>query len=65
MPFTVSILASIVQIFPRALHSDYLGGGGYMTGLHSWQGPDPRPFWFLVGTPSFFKPELAYSLDGA
>ena len=24
------------------------------------QGPDPRPLWFLVGTPSAFGPELAY-----
>ena len=26
------------------------------------QGPDPRPFWLLVGTPSAFGPELAYRL---
>ena len=26
------------------------------------QGPDPRPLWLLVGTPSAFGPELAYRL---
>ena len=26
------------------------------------QGPDPRPLWLLVGTPSSFGPELAYRL---
>ena len=26
------------------------------------QGPDPRPLWLLVGTPSSFEPELAYRL---
>ena len=26
------------------------------------QGPDPRPLWLLVGTPSAFWPELAYNL---
>ena len=26
------------------------------------QGPDPRPLWLLVGTPSAFGPELAYKL---
>ena len=26
------------------------------------QGPDPRPLWLLVGTPSVFGPELAYRL---
>ena len=26
------------------------------------QGPDPRPLWLLVGTPSAFWPELAYRL---
>ena len=26
------------------------------------QGPEPRPFWLLVGTPSAFGPELAYRL---
>ena len=26
------------------------------------QGPDPRPLWLLVGTPSAFEPELAYRL---
>ena len=26
------------------------------------QGPDPRPLWLLVGTPSYFGPELAYRL---
>ena len=26
------------------------------------QGPDPRPLWLLVGTPSAFRPELAYRL---
>ena len=26
------------------------------------QGPDPRPLWMLVGTPSAFGPELAYRL---
>ena len=26
------------------------------------QGPDPRPLWLLVGTPSTFGPELAYRL---
>ena len=29
------------------------------------QGPDPRPFWLLVGTPSAFWPELAYRLRKA
>ena len=27
-----------------------------------WQGPDPRPLWLLVGTPSVFGPELAYRM---
>ena len=26
------------------------------------QGPDPRPLWLLVGTPSTFGPEVAYRL---
>ena len=26
------------------------------------QGPDPRPLWLLIGTPSAFGPELAYRL---
>ena len=26
------------------------------------QGPDPRPIWLLVGTPSAFGPEIAYRL---
>ena len=26
------------------------------------QGPDPRPLWMLVGTPSAFGPELAYRM---
>ena len=30
--------------------------------LQRWQGPDPRPLWLLVGTPSAFGPELAYRL---
>ena len=25
-------------------------------------GPDPRPLWLLVGTPSAFVPEFAYRL---
>ena len=29
------------------------------------QGPDPRPLWLLVGTPSAFGPELAYKLHVA
>ena len=29
------------------------------------QGPDPRPLWLLVGTPSAFEPELAYRLHVA
>ena len=27
-----------------------------------WQGPDPRPLWLLVDTPSSFGPELAYTV---
>ena len=29
------------------------------------QGPDPRPLWLLVGTPSDFVPELAYRIRKA
>ena len=58
----------LVQIFPKALHSDYQGGGDYMTGLvqtssggggGGGQGPDPRPLLLLIGTPLVLGPELA------
>ena len=55
---------SLVRTFPKALHSDWQGGGDYMTGLV--QTSEATWSWslspcLLVGTPSAIIPELAFS----
>ena len=57
---------SIVQIIPKALHSTHKAVGTIWRALSKppqrWQGPQPRPLWLLVRTPSAFGPELVYRL---
>ena len=57
---------SLVQIIPKALHSANKAVGTIWRALSKppqrRQGPDPRPLWLLVGTPSAFGPELVYRL---
>ena len=51
--------------FPRALHSNKAVGTicrDLSKPCQRRQGPDPRPLWMLVGTPSFFGHKLAHRL---
>ena len=57
---------NLVHIIPKALHLTIKAVETIWRALSKHpqrrQGPDPRPFWLLVGTPSAFGPELAYRL---
>ena len=54
---------SLVQIYPNALHWLTLRLWGLWQDLTKFpkrrQGPDPRPLWLLIWTPSVLGPELA------
>ena len=60
-----ALLQPLVQIIPKALHSNKAVGTIWRAlskPPQRGQGSDLRPLWLLVGTPSAFGPELAYRL---
>ena len=60
---TIYLVLGPSTAFPKALHSDYQGGGDYMNSLVQTSseatGHDLCPLWLLVGTPLAIRPELA------